>query len=73
MKTNPLVHKVEDAKVKLALSEGKGYNKDGTVDAIIDNQLNGKGAQELGEAALIGVPNEITGAFELHEQPEYEM
>ena len=38
VKTNPLIHQQEDARVQTALSQGKGYNPEGTTDAILDSQ-----------------------------------
>jgi hypothetical protein len=37
VKTNPLIHEQEDARIQSALSQGKGYNAEGTADIILDS------------------------------------
>lgn len=73
VRTNPGTHKKEDARVREAMKEGKGYNLEGTVEAQLDNQLNGRASQELGEEPLLGVVNPETGIVEVKEKWQYDM
>jgi len=59
--------------VKDAMKEGKGYNLEATVEAQLDNQLNGRASQELGEEPLLGVVNPETGIMEVKEKWQYDM
>ena len=70
-RTNPLTHKQEDARVKAALAQGKGYNAEATLDAQIESQLGGRLSQELGEAALVGYMNGTEHAVQ--ERSAYEL
>lgn len=71
VRTNPLTHQQEDARVKAALAEGKGYNAEGTLDTQIESMMGGRLSQELGEAALVGYMN--GNEHVISERPAYEL
>ena len=56
----------------MAIKEGKGHSLEGTVEAELESQLNGRANQELGEDPLIGVVNPNTGIMEVKEKWQYE-
>lgn len=37
MRTNPMTHAQEDARIQQTLADGKGYNPEATSDAIIES------------------------------------
>ena len=55
------------------LTEGRGYSPEGTVDMILESQLNGRGSLELGETPLVGYVNQTTGRVELAEKATFDL
>jgi hypothetical protein len=73
VRTNPLIHEQEDTRVKSALSEGKGYSPEGTLDILIDSHLHGRAAQELGEAPQVAYFTPGAQEPTVAELPQFEL
>ena len=71
--TNPSIHAQQDIRVKAALAEGKGYSPEASSDNTVDSYINGRAANELGEAPLVGYLNEATGVMESTDQQTYDL
>lgn len=73
-RTNPGTHAQEDARIKASVAQGgRGPNSETIVETTIESHLNGRAANELGEAALIGYVNDITGEVNETDKPTYDL
>jgi hypothetical protein len=71
VRTNPIVHMQEDAKIRHAASLGKGYSAEETASHVLESNLSGKAAQELGNVKQFGYVNPVTMQFQSSDENSY--